>query len=301
MTITPHIDFALILLYAFWIFFFALVVYLNREGMREGFPAQSEITGRPLGGGLVGLPKPKTFKLEGGVEVQAPRPETYEEPANAKPVAPWSGAPLDPVGDPMLSEFGPAAYAQRMDTPALTHSGALKIAPMRDLADFSIVKPDQDPRGLPVIAADGAVAGTVADIWVDREESLIRYLEVELPGAETAPPPPSPEAQRPLTEFGADQGDASAQPAEPAPPPPPPPAARRVLLPMTMALVGGRLASIRIWRPEVRVRSITAAQFANVPTTRAPNQVTLLEEDRITAYYGGGTLYARPERREPLV
>jgi photosynthetic reaction center H subunit len=69
---------------------------------------------------------------------------------------------------------------------------------------------------------------------------------------------------------------------------------RHVLLPMNFARVkGGR-------DPHVKVRSILAAQFADVPATRAPDQVTLLEEEKIVAYYGGGTLYATPERAEPL-
>jgi photosynthetic reaction center H subunit len=67
---------------------------------------------------------------------------------------------------------------------------------------------------------------------------------------------------------------------------------RRVLLPMNFS---------KIDRHSVRVRSILAAQFADVPATRAPGQVTLLEEDRIVAYYGGGTLYATPQRQEPLL
>jgi len=29
--------------------------------------------------------------------------------------------------------------------------------------------------------------------------------------------------------------------------------------------------------------------------------VTLLEEEKIMAYFGAGTLYATPERQEPLV
>jgi photosynthetic reaction center H subunit len=33
---------------------------------------------------------------------------------------------------------------------------------------------------------------------------------------------------------------------------------------------------------------------------KAPTQITLLEEEKITAYYGAGTLYATPERQEPL-
>jgi len=51
----------------------------------------------------------------------------------------------------------------------------------------------------------------------------------------------------------------------------------------------------------VRVRSIFAAHFKDVPALRNPDRITLLEEERITAYYGGGTLYASPERAEPLL
>ena len=51
----------------------------------------------------------------------------------------------------------------------------------------------------------------------------------------------------------------------------------------------------------VRVRAILAEQFAQVPALASPDQITLLEEDRITAYFGGGTLYATPSRSEPLL
>ena len=49
------------------------------------------------------------------------------------------------------------------------------------------------------------------------------------------------------------------------------------------------------------VRAILASQFAHVPTTRSPDRITLLEEDKICGYYGGGTLYATPSRQEPLL
>jgi photosynthetic reaction center H subunit len=49
------------------------------------------------------------------------------------------------------------------------------------------------------------------------------------------------------------------------------------------------------------VHAILAEQFANVPKTRNPDQVTLLEEEKIMAYYGGGLLYATPDRMEPLL
>jgi len=49
------------------------------------------------------------------------------------------------------------------------------------------------------------------------------------------------------------------------------------------------------------VNSIYGMHFANVPGTRHPDQVTKREEDQISAYYGGGTLYADPARSEPLM
>ena len=261
--LSEHIDLALVLLYVFWVFFFGLIVWLNREGMREGFPVVSESTGKTLGGLL---PIPKTFKLQDGTEVQAPHPEDYSDPIKAERTAPWEGSPYEPVGDPMLSEFGPSAYANRIDKPLLTHLDELKIAPMRRLPDFSVVSQDRDPRDLPVIAGDGKQAGVVSDIWIDREEQMIRYLEV-------------------LLDFDVVKPDAP----------------HTVLLPMTMAVVGGSLAQFGVWRPEVRVRSIMADQFRTVPRLKSPDQVTLLEEDMITAYFGGGTLYATPSRREPLL
>jgi photosynthetic reaction center H subunit len=68
--------------------------------------------------------------------------------------------------------------------------------------------------------------------------------------------------------------------------------ARRVLLPANFA---------RVKADRVLVNAIFGAQFAGVPGLRHPEQVTLLEEDRIVAYYGGGVLYASPERAEPLL
>ena len=38
--ITEYMDLAQLALYVFWIFFFSLVIYLHREGKREGWPLQ---------------------------------------------------------------------------------------------------------------------------------------------------------------------------------------------------------------------------------------------------------------------
>lgn len=69
---------------------------------------------------------------------------------------------------------------------------------------------------------------------------------------------------------------------------------RHILLPVNFSRIDAG-------RRSIRVKSILARHFADVPAHASPEQVTLLEEDRITAYYGGGHLYALPGRREPML
>ena len=38
--------------------------------------------------------------------------------------------------------------------------------------------------------------------------------------------------------------------------------------------------------------------FAGVPGLKSPDQITLLEEEKVMAYYGGGSLYGAPGRGE---
>lgn len=67
MNFSQNFDFAQLVLYAFWIFFFALVVYLRREDKREGYPLQSDH------GPVNGWPSPageKQFIARSSVESQ---------------------------------------------------------------------------------------------------------------------------------------------------------------------------------------------------------------------------------------
>ena len=100
------------------------------------------------------------------------------------------------------------------------------------------------------LAGDGVAVGVVSDLWVDRPEQMVRYLEIEL--------------------------------AE---------GAGRRLLPMALA---------RIRASGVKVHALYAAQVPGVPMTASDAQVTLREEDRISAYWCGGKLYADRARAEPL-
>ena len=64
------------------------------------------------------------------------------------------------------------------------------------------------------------------------------------------------------------------------------------LVPMTLA---------RVRSDRVTVKSIFGSHFGDVPKHKSPNQVTLLEEEKISAYYAGGTLYASSKRLEPQI
>jgi photosynthetic reaction center H subunit len=70
------------------------------------------------------------------------------------------------------------------------------------------------------------------------------------------------------------------------------PDGRTVLLPIAFSVIR---------RNQVEVNAVYARHFAAVPALRNPNQVTKLEEEKISAYYGCGTLYADVKRSEPLI
>ena len=247
--ITQYVDVAQIVLYLFWAFFAGLIYYIARENHREGYPMDS---GRENGPKIIGwpVPDPKTYKLHDGREVHAPDFNRRDGEYRAQPTSPFNGAPLEPVGNPLTAGVGPGAWAMRADEPDLDEHGGAKIVPLRNASAHAIAKRDTDPRGLPVIDANGDEAGRVKDLWVDRMEMMFRYLEVSLPSGQT------------------------------------------VLLPVNFA---------RIRKSGVHVHALLASQFAGVPATKHPEQITLLEEEKITAYYGAGLLYATPHRSEPLV
>ena len=269
--ITGYIDVAQLTLYAFWIFFFGLVYYLRREDKREGYPLESNRGGRVVVQGFPAVPPPKTFLLSDGHIQTSPRVEP-PRPVNATPVGAWPGAPSEPTGDPMVSAAGPGSYANRSDEPEmLLHGEGPKIVPLRIASGFFMHEEDPDPRGMTVYGADRIVAGTVRDVWVDRSEVLIRYLEVELTAVTAAVVAPTPAA-----------------------PPVDVPTPLTVLLPINFAQIDRR-------RRRVTVSALMARHFATVPATQSAEQITLREEDRITGYYAGGTLYAAPSRLGPMI
>ena len=135
--ITGYIDVAQLTLYAFWIFFAGVIYYLHREDKREGYPLEVDDRrdSRVTVQGFPRIPSPKHFLLpHGGMHEQPRRPE---RPVAAVPTAPWPGAPLEPIGNPMIDGVGPASYAERTDEPDLGFDDRLpKIVPLRAAPEF---------------------------------------------------------------------------------------------------------------------------------------------------------------------
>ena len=251
--VTNYIDVAQLVLYAFFVFFSGLIFYLRREDRREGYPLESEAMGRFKDRGYLLIPTPKIFTRASGETIEAPNFKPDLRPLNARKVEPWPGAPIEPVGNPLLAGVGPGAYAERADHVEQTHDGRDLIVPIRVATNYAVPAEGISPQGFAVVGADGAVAGAISDLWVDRGEVVLRYYEVAL-------------ADGP----------------------------KSVLLPVTFCKVDFK-------RKQIKVQALLGHQFANVPALRNPDQITLLEEEKITAYYGAGTLYATPERADPLL
>jgi photosynthetic reaction center H subunit len=250
------IDVAQVCIWLFWAFFLGLVLYLRREDRREGYPLESETTGRKEATpSFLFFASPKKFILpHGHGVVYAPNKERDTRPIAGKRASPFAGSPLIPTGNNPLSDcIGPSSYAERADVPDLMHDGSVKLVPLRAAPGFAIVRDDGNPVGYKVLGADRQLAGTVADLWVDKAEALLRYIEVKLADSE-----------------------------------------RTVLVPMTMAVVDRS-------RKRVMVSAINAAQFAGAPGLKSPEQVSFLEEEKIVGYFGGGYLYANPQRAEPII
>ncbi|MBL8582833.1 MAG: photosynthetic reaction center subunit H [Rhizobiaceae bacterium] len=185
--ITGYIDVAQVTLYVFWAFFFGLIFWLRREDRREGYPLESDPTGKvkDIGAGIL-FARPKTFHTRDGSTWTAPNFKRDTRPVAARRVGNWPGAPMVPTGDPLVDGVGPAAWAERADKPDQTWDSKNKIVPTRADAHYTVATGDPDPRGMDVLGADGKRAGTVVDLWVDRAEHVVRYLEVDI-GPGTGP------------------------------------------------------------------------------------------------------------------
>lgn len=240
-------DTTLVLTWAFFILFGALIYWLRREDKREGYPM---VDISPVGVPIEGFPempevKEYTRLWKDGTTTM---PHHYgSSRVRAERLLGFPGAPLVPIGNPLLAEVGPGAYPLREDEPLLSY-GKPQVVPLRVAEDWSVAKGEGDPRGLPVLDSRFAPVGAVTELWVDKGVKILRYFEVTL----SIPQAPG----------------------------------RRVLVPIYYTDVNTR-------RGRVRVRSLLAYQFADVPGIASPDQITAREEDRINAFYSAGLIFSR--------
>jgi photosynthetic reaction center H subunit len=188
--IVGNIDAAEFALWAFTLFFIALVFWLRREDRREGYPLEDELSGVPeTVGGPLHTPPTKVFRLPFGQgTAKAPRRGPEPNEISARRTENFGGAPYAPVGNPLTAGVGPGGYAMRDAVPDRDAHGLPRIVPISAVPDVAVAKGGNDPRGLKVYGADGKVAGVVSELWVDRAEHIIRYLAVETAsGAVLAP------------------------------------------------------------------------------------------------------------------
>lgn len=185
------IDLIDISLWAFTIFFFALVLFLQREGRREGYPLESDTTGKLENDGIFWFPPKKTFKLPNNRgEVTVPHGKRDMREHSMARTAVWPGAPYQPKGDPMLAGVGPGSFAEREDVPDLTDDGRNRIVPFRVNSEYTVAEEDLDPRGLTIYGDDNKPGGKVIDLWIDQSEAIIRYLEIDAAGQNVLVPVP---------------------------------------------------------------------------------------------------------------
>jgi photosynthetic reaction center H subunit len=162
----------------------ALIFWLRREDRREGYPLEDEMNGMidTVGGPLsTALPKRFVLPFDRGTVVAPVGRGEGREPVDiaAKRFENFAGAPYVPTGNPLVDGVGPASYANRAKWPDQDAHGRARIVPLSSEGHISVWSGSKDPRGMKVIAADGEVAGTVTDLWIDRAEHQVRYLAVE--------------------------------------------------------------------------------------------------------------------------
>ena len=259
--ITQYIDVAQIVLYMFWAFFLGLIYYLVRENHREGYPMDN---GRAEGGPVItGWPTPeaKTFKTVHG-DVVVP---DFSKDAHVR------GLPMAPLYG---SGSGGVAY-EPTGNPMTDGVGPAAYTPRAD-------RPDEDFTGKPKLVPLRNLADsgyTVAERDVDPRGLSVIAADGEVGGT--------------VRDIWVDVSEMIVRYFEVSVTTPN--GLRNVLLPREFVVIKNSRGD-----QHLDCVAITAAQFAAVPGMKNQDVVTLNEEERVVAYFGGGMLYATPNRADPL-
>ena len=177
-----EVDVAILCVIAFVLFFLGLVYYLRQEDKREGYPLERLNTAGALERteGFPPMPPPKLFhRPHGRGTAEAPRRDPPPEPVGWRQGL--DGYPIDPTSNPREAGVGAASWQRgRQDKPDLNVEGDPKIVPLSKWDDYYVAPGDPDLRGWPVVSADGHEVGRIVDLWFNRAEFFLRYLEVDI-------------------------------------------------------------------------------------------------------------------------
>jgi len=259
---TEYVNVAQLVLYAFWAFFAGLIFYLRREDKREGYPLESDRSARAPRVKVIGWPAP-------------PPPKTYIL-QNGQGTRTSPPPPAPPMGDiPGARPASRALGSPLVPTgdPMLDGVGPASYPARDDVPDLTF-------KGTPKIVP----MRIATDYYVETADPDPRGMKVvasdgKVVGKVTDLWVDRAEHRILFFEISLDGADGTRH---------------NPLLPYVFA-------KVKFGQGELRVVSLTSEQFQNVPRTASMDQVTRLEEDRITAYYGSGRLYGKPNRQEPLI
>lgn len=252
----------------FFTFLASLIVYCRREDKREGYPLISDPNdkyGAPrlVSGSIPRVPKPKTFLLRDGRTIQVPRQEKVEWDRNYK----LEAQPTAPW---------PGSPLEPMGNPMKAAVGPGAYAKREDKPEMTWHKkqkivPMRIATDYYVVEDDPDLRGAPVVGLCGGQGGKVRDIWVD-------------RSECRIMYYEVDLSPHTS-------------GKDSVLLPQCFARETRRTDGV--W--EIRVNSITAEQFRDVPRLANADQITPQEEDMVCAYYGAGTLYAVPSRREPFL
>lgn len=258
--ITGYIDTAQVLLYLFWIFFAGLIYYLDLEGRREGFPLESDSSGAFDKNKWLFMPAPKTFKLPHG-HGTVTVPNLKRDNAER------------PVPGSKVYSFSGSPYTPNNANPMLDSIGPGSWADRADVPDQTAhghtkIRPLRAEPAFSIAKGDRDPRG----LRVVGHDSVIagRITDVWVDTAEQM-----------IRYLEITTGEGKA--------------ARNVLVPYNFAV----MKTPRDKEVVFYVHAISGAQFLQIPGTKKGDEVTMLEEEKIMAYFGSGLLYSTPKRIGP--